>query len=94
MLTKEEFVAILKNHLLAFIPGHPDRERIMIKLLSKLFSDIDLNDNGTLEWNEFTNYIIHNTYIFHCLSGMYFEGNSENSKSDVEIRTNFTNQHA
>ena len=61
MLTKEEFVAILKNHLLAFIPGHPDRERIMIKLLSKLFSDIDLNDNGTLEWNEFTNYIIHSS---------------------------------
>ena len=61
MLTKEEFVAILKNHLLAFIPGHPDREKIMIKLLSKLFSDIDLNDNGTLEWNEFTNYIIHSS---------------------------------
>jgi len=30
----------------------------MIRLLSRLFSDIDLNDNGTLEWNEFTNYIL------------------------------------
>ena len=57
-LEKEEMVAILKNHLLSFIPNHPQREKIMIRLLSRLFSDIDLNDNGTLEWNEFTNYIL------------------------------------
>ena len=61
ILTKEDFVAILKNHLLAFLPNHPHREKIMIKLLSRLFGDIDLNDNGTLEWNEFTNYIIHSS---------------------------------
>ena len=33
ILTKEVFVAILKNHLLAFIPNHPNRENIMVKLL-------------------------------------------------------------
>jgi len=58
-LKKEEMVAILKNHLLGFLPNHPNREKIMVKLLLRLFSDIDLNDNGDLEWNEFTNYIVH-----------------------------------
>ena len=58
-LKKEEMVAILKNHLLGFLPDHPQREKIMVRLLSRLFGDIDLNDNGDLEWNEFTNYIIH-----------------------------------
>ena len=61
MLSKENFIAILKNHLLAFQPTHPQREKILIRLLSRLFSDIDLNDNGKLSWNEFTDYIIHFT---------------------------------
>ena len=61
MLTKEDFVAILKNHLLAFQPNHPQREKVLTRLLVRLFGDIDLNDNGTLEWNEFTNYIIHSS---------------------------------
>ena len=58
-LKREEMIAILKNHLLGFLPNNPKRERIIIKLLSRLFSDIDINDNGDLEWNEFTDYIIH-----------------------------------
>jgi hypothetical protein len=49
-LKKEEMVAILKNHLLGFLPNHPNREKIIVKLLLRLFSDIDLNDNGDLEW--------------------------------------------
>ena len=76
-LEKEEMVAILKNHLLSFIPNHPEREKIMIRLLSRLFSDIDLNDNGTLEWNEFTNYIIH------------LGGTGGGSKSNVAYRLKF-----
>ena len=39
-LKKEEMVAILKNHLLGFLPNHPDREKIMVRLLSRLFGDI------------------------------------------------------
>jgi hypothetical protein len=61
VLNRIEFISILKNHLLSWHPDIPDRERIMIKLLDRLFSEIDLNDNGTLEWGEFTNYIIHNS---------------------------------
>ena len=60
-LKKIEFVTILKNHLLSWHPELPHREIYLIKLLSRLFSEIDLNDNGDLEWAEFTNYIIHNS---------------------------------
>ena len=76
-LKKEEMVAILKNHLLGFLPGHPEREKIMVRLLSRLFGDIDLNDNGDLEWNEFTNYIIH------------LGGSGDKSKSNVAYRLKF-----
>lgn len=61
ILNRMEFISILKNHLLSWHPELPDRERILVKLLDRLFSEIDLNDNGTLEWAEFTNYIIHNS---------------------------------
>ena len=76
-LKKEEMVAILKNHLLGFLPDHPQREKIMVRLLSRLFGDIDLNDNGDLEWNEFTNYIIH------------LGGSGEKGKSSVAYRLKF-----
>ena len=76
-LKKEEMVAILKNHLLGFLPDHPDREKIMVRLLSRLFGDIDLNDNGDLEWNEFTNYIIH------------LGGSEDKSKANVAYRLKF-----
>ena len=78
-LKKEEMVAILKNHLLGFLPEHPGREKIMVRLLSRLFGDIDLNDNGDLEWNEFTNYIIN-------LGG---KGKKEDEKSNVAYRLKF-----
>jgi len=70
-LTRIEFISILKNHLLSWHPNMPNREKVLIKLLNRLFSEIDLNDNGTLEWSEFTNYIIHNS-------------NSLNNKNDTD----------
>ena len=60
-LNKVEFISILKNHLLSWHQELPHRELFLIKYLSRLFNEIDLNDNGTLEWTEFTNYIIHNS---------------------------------
>jgi len=42
-------------------PDLPDRQRKLMKLLARLFSEIDLNDNGSMEWAEFCNYIIHNS---------------------------------
>ncbi len=70
-LTRIEFISILKNHLLSWQPSIPNREKLLIKLLNRLFSEIDLNDNGNLEWAEFTNYIIHNS-------------NSLNNKNDTD----------
>ena len=60
-LNKTEFIGILKNHLLSWHPELPDRQNILIKLLAKLFGEIDLNNNGSMEWDEFTNYIIHSS---------------------------------
>ena len=71
ILKKEEMIAILKNHLYGFMPKNPKREKYLVKLLSKLFSDIDLNDTGDLDWNDFTNYIIH------------LSGKEDKSKSNI-----------
>ena len=60
-LNKIEFISILKNHLLSWHQELPNRETMLIKLLGRLFSEVDLNDNGDMEWAEFTNYIIHNS---------------------------------
>ena len=42
-LNKQTFVSILKRHLLTWYPNIPNRENILIKLLSRLFDEIDLN---------------------------------------------------
>ena len=60
-LNNIEFISILKNHLFSWHPKLPNREKILVRLLKRLFSEIDLNDNGSMEWAEFTNYIIHNS---------------------------------
>ena len=61
-LNKETFVSILKRHLLTWYPNIPNRENILIKLLARLFDEIDLSSNGYLTWDEFTNYIINSSY--------------------------------
>ena len=61
-INKVTFVSILKRHLLTWYPDIPDRTNILIKLLSRLFDEIDLNSNGDLEWDEFVNYIVNSSY--------------------------------
>ena len=58
ILNKENFICIIKNHLLSWEPDLPHREKILIKLLSKLFEEIDINSKGEIEWKDFVNYII------------------------------------
>ena len=58
-LTEFEFIKVVKNNLHSWHPELPDRIRTLCHLLIKLFYDIDLNDNKTIEWEEFSNYIIH-----------------------------------
>ena len=57
-LTELEFIKVVKNNLHSWHPELPDRIKILSKLLIKLCDDIDLNNNKTLEWDEFTNYIM------------------------------------
>ena len=54
----QNFVVVLREHLRNWRPTYPNREKLIVKLLVQLFKDIDMNSNGRLEWDEFTNYII------------------------------------
>ena len=70
-LNKETFISILKRHLLTWHPDLPNREETLIKLLSRLFDEIDLNSNGDLEWEEFVNYIINSSYHQNYENSLY-----------------------
>lgn len=59
----EEFILILKHHLHHWKSNLANRNRTMVKILSQLFKDIDINGNGQLDWDEFTNYIIEKAVI-------------------------------
>ena len=61
VLDRNLFIGILKEHLLTWYPELPNREEILIKLLLRLFSEIDIDSDHYLTWDEFSNYIIHVT---------------------------------
>ena len=56
-LNEIEFISILKNYLPGWYPNVPNRETIMVKLLSRLFKDIDLNCNEIITWEDFTEFL-------------------------------------
>ena len=56
-LNEIEFISILKNYLTEWYPNIPNRETIMVKLLSRLFNDIDLNCTEIITWDDFTQYL-------------------------------------
>lgn len=53
-----EFILVVKEHLLSWQTDIPNREVKLVRCLCNLFEEIDLNGNGVLEWDEFTNYVI------------------------------------
>lgn len=59
----DDFIIILKGHLRGWRPDLDNRERILTKLLVTLFKEIDMNSNNSLQWDEFTNYIIEKATI-------------------------------
>lgn len=59
----DDFIIILKAHLRGWRPDLSNRERILTKLLVTLFKEIDMNSNNSLQWDEFTNYIIEKATI-------------------------------
>ena len=58
VLNEIEFICILKNHLLSWHQEIPNREEVLVKLLSRLFQEIDLNCNNEMTWDEFTDYLM------------------------------------
>ena len=56
-LNEIEFISILKNYLPGWYPDLSEREIIMVKLLSRLFKDIDLNCNEIITWEDFTDFL-------------------------------------
>ena len=59
-LNEIEFISILKNYLPGWHPDLNNREKIMVKLLSRLFKNIDISCNNVINWDDFTEYL---TYI-------------------------------
>ena len=53
-----DFILVVKEHLLSWQTDLSNREQKLIRCLLQLFDEIDLNGNGILEWDEFTNFII------------------------------------
>ena len=58
VLNEIEFICILKNHLISWHPEIRNREELLVKLLSRLFREIDLNCNNEMTWDEFTDYLM------------------------------------
>lgn len=61
VLNEIEFIGILKNHLLSWHPELPNREEILVKLLSRLFRDIDINCHEEMNWDDFTDYLMYSS---------------------------------
>lgn len=61
LLDRDLFIGILKEHLLTWYPELPNREETLVKLLIRLFNEIDIDSDQYLTWDEFSNYIIHVT---------------------------------
>jgi hypothetical protein len=58
VLNLSEFITIARKHLKFWQVELPNRENRLVRYLTYLFNEIDINGNGDMEWEEFTNYII------------------------------------
>ena len=63
-INKEEFIGLLQNNLLIWHPELPNRDIIIQKLASKIFEDIDLNNNKLLSWDELMDFVMSATNNF------------------------------
>lgn len=53
-LTLEEFVSVITP----FLPSEHLDDTEIVSSLCKLFDDVDVNGDGTMEWEEFTGYVV------------------------------------
>ena len=57
-ITKDLFICILKRHISLNNVELKNKNKIIIKLLSKLFDEIDVNSKEIINWNEFANFLV------------------------------------
>ena len=57
-IDKAEFIGLLKNNLLTWHPELPNRENIMVKLLAKIFEEIDIDNNKYVSWDELIEFVV------------------------------------
>ena len=87
VLNKENFICIIKNHLLSWEPDIPHRERKIIKLLSRLFEEIDINSKGEIDWKDFVNYIVLLSNINTTENYLYLLQNYHQSKTVINHKS-------
>ena len=56
-ITKDLFICILKRHISLNNVEIKNKNKIMIRLLNRLFDEIDLDSNEIINWNEFSNFL-------------------------------------
>lgn len=56
-LTKEEFIKVMLEYL-DYNKSNKDEHLSVTLALIELFKEIDVNGDGTMEWEEFSNHII------------------------------------
>ena len=56
-ITKDLFICILKRHVSLNNVEIKNMNKIMIRLLDRLFDEIDLDSNEIINWNEFSNFL-------------------------------------
>ena len=84
-----DFIMIIKDHLIHWQLDIPNREKKLIRCLSLLFYDIDLNGNGNMEWDEFTNYIIEKAAVLNTMKNKNEEIKSYHS-SNLKVNMKFS----
>ena len=61
-INKVDFIGLLENNLLTWHPELPNRHIILKKLLTKIFEDIDLDNNRQVSWDELINFLMSSSY--------------------------------
>ncbi|CAK75155.1 unnamed protein product (macronuclear) [Paramecium tetraurelia] len=88
-----EFILVVKEHLLSWQLEISNRDIKLIRQLVNLFEEIDLNGNGKLEWEEFTNYIIEKATVLNNIKSkqdeikLYTKSNMKPYKKFTQIIT-------
>lgn len=85
-----EFVMILKEHLLDWQVDIIHRDRKLTRCLALLYDEIDLNGNGILEWDEFTNYVIEKATVINNIKNKNEEIKTY-SASQIKLQKKFNN---